>query len=113
MTYPPAQLDSTSNYGTATNGIVTLTFAGVASYGWCIAGIAWSYSGTPTGGNITITDGGNTVFSVDVTTGGPGFVSFNPAMEATIGNTLVVTLAAGGAAIVGKLNLLGVWKRAQ
>lgn len=113
MAYPPAQLDSTSNTVSATNASATLTLTGVTGYGWCISGIAWSYSAAPTGGNIQITDGGNVVFNLDITAVGPNYIPFNPALEATVGNTLVATLAAGGVGIVGKLNFLGSWKRAQ
>ena len=42
-----------------------------------IYGVAWSYDADPTGGGLQIEDGsGNTVFLIDITKGGPGFIPF-------------------------------------
>lgn len=40
--------------------------------------VGWSYAGTPTSGALTIADAtnSNTVFSVDITAGGPGEFGF-------------------------------------
>jgi len=69
--------------------------------------IYWSYSADPTGGRLRIA-GGGFGFDVDITTGGPGFIPFSIPQHATNNTAIVITLAAGGAGIVGKLNLLGV-----
>ena len=76
---------------------------------WVLDYVAWSYSGDPTGGKCTVEIGGTTVFEVDVTSGGPGLLNFdkhelyNPLQ--TKNESLVVTLAAGGGSVVGKLQI--------
>ena len=71
-----------------------------------LSGICWSYSDTPTNGQLTIAGGGWN-FDVDITQSGPGFIPFPPRMRATDNNPIVITLAAAGAGVVGKLNILG------
>ena len=69
--------------------------------------VYWSYSADPTGGRLTIA-GGGFGFDVDITTGGPGFIPFSIPQHATDDNPIIITLYAGGAGIVGKLNILGL-----
>lgn len=72
-----------------------------------IRGVAWSYSAEPTAGNLKIENGATTVFSMDIATAGAGFV---PVFGKGSANTaLTVTLAAGGADVSGKLNVLETW----
>ena len=71
-----------------------------------IYGIYWSYSGgTPTG-RITISDSGTSVFDIDITSAGPGFMAFPIPPKAQRKGAYAVTLYAGGAGVIGKLNLL-------
>lgn len=71
-----------------------------------IDSLAWSYSGAPTGGGISVTDNGTTVFTMDVMIAGYGQIAFKTGLAAaTFGNALTVTLAAGGLNVVGKLNV--------
>jgi hypothetical protein len=94
----------------AANTAAVVTYAaGAAGVQHCISGIAWSYSAAPTGGNLQITDGGNVAFSLDITAAGPGVINFSPPKKATAASALVITLAAGGAAISGKLSILSHW----
>ena len=68
-----------------------------------LLGVTWSYSGTPTGGRVStvgLESGGEV--DIDITTGGPGQLAFRP-LRANAG--LVVTLAAGGSGVVGKLSV--------
>ena len=91
-----------------TNPSVSLSHTlpgGSSVYSNCISMLAWSYNATPTGGNLLIQDGGDTIFNVDVTTSGAGILNFNPAKAATSGNALTITLAAGGANVIGKLSV--------
>jgi len=70
--------------------------------------IEYSYSAAPTGGGITITDGGATVYQLDAnsSTGAAQQVQYlQPRVARAKGNTIVITLASGGGAIVGKLNV--------
>ena len=69
--------------------------------------IVWSYSGQPTGGRLTVAGGGFNL-DIDIIAGGPSYVPFNIPQHATDNNPIVITLAAGGAGVVGKLNLIGV-----
>lgn len=67
--------------------------------------LEWSYDADPTGGNITITAGGATIWAIDITQGGAGFYRFENGLNAKQNVEVVVTLAAGGAGIVGKINV--------
>jgi hypothetical protein len=74
---------------------------------WVLDWVAWSYSGDPTGGKLTIALGGTTIFEVDITSGGPGLLNFDKNSlydrNQTKNQTLTITLAAGGGSVVGKL----------
>lgn len=67
--------------------------------------IAWSYSAAPTGGNIKVEDvSGTTVFSLDIAASGPGAITFDPPLCNAVKNSaLIITLASGAGAVVGKL----------
>lgn len=97
-----------ANYATASNAAAVVTVAAAATKCHAISGLAWSYSGSPTSGMVKIEDGsGTTVFSLDITAAGPGSVLFGKPMRGTVNTALIVTLAAGGGGVVGKVNLLG------
>jgi hypothetical protein len=84
---------------------VTKTAAG-AGVSNVLAMAAWSYDDDPTGGSLTIEDGsGTTVFKVDITSKGPGFIPFTPPLKGTANTALIATLAAGGAGISGIVSL--------
>ncbi len=72
-----------------------------------ISGIDWSYSGNPTGGNVQVTDNGDVVFNLDITNGGPGQLIFWPPRQGQPNTAMVITLAAGGGGISGKLWING------
>lgn len=94
----------------AVNTAAIVTYALVAGQQHYITGVAWSYyGGIPTGGNLTITDGGAVVFNVDVNEEGPGFFTFPRPKSAGVGNAMVITLTAGGAAVTGKVSILNHW----
>ncbi len=95
----------------AANNAAVVTYAAVAGVRHCISGIAWSYDGDPTGGNLKVEDvSGTTVFSIDVTSKGPGVIIFPRAKKAAAVNTaLIVTLAAGGGSVSGKVSVLNHW----
>ena len=94
----------------AVNTAAIITKAAVAGLKHVITGIAWSYAGgLPTGGNLKVEDvAANIVFDIDITEEGPGFVPFNPPQKtAAAATALIITLAAAGAAVTGKVNILG------
>ena len=101
---------STSNYATATNAAATITYsAGGSGVFHAIYGIAWSLGSTPASAVVlSITDNGNTVFAIGVTNSGPGFIPICIA-NASANTALVVSLAAAGTGIVGRVNVLSKW----
>jgi|GEM_PF-4037412 len=90
------------NLAAAITGPASASEVGGRAY--VVAGIAWSYSGPPTGGRLTITDNAVIVFDLDVTAGGPGVVVFDPPIRTADNKAMVITLTAGGVGITGKLN---------
>jgi hypothetical protein len=94
----------------AANTAAVVTYTAVTDRRHTVANVAWSYDGTPTGGRLTIEDGsGNTVFQIDITTAGPGVVYFTPPKIGSLNTTMVVTLAAPGGSVSGKLSV-SHWK---
>jgi hypothetical protein len=95
----------------ASNTAAVVTYAaGATGVQHVISGVAWSYSGgTPTGGNLLIQDGSTTVFSMDITAQGAGFIQFAPAKKGTAATSMTITLAAGGAGVTGKVSVLAHW----
>jgi hypothetical protein len=94
----------------SSNAAAVVTYSAVVGQAHVVSAVGWSYSGTPTGGNIKIEDGsGNTVLSLDVTTGGAGVLKFDPYKRGTTNTALIVTLAAGGSGVSGKVSVFGHW----
>ncbi len=88
------------------NQIVIVTVAAQAGMRTALTYLLWSYDATPTDGQITITDGEVTI-TLFVTSGGPGFIPLEGIAFAQ-NTAITVTLASGGAAVIGSLALLGV-----
>lgn len=65
--------------------------------------IAASYLSVPTGGRMTITDGGATIWDHDVTIGGTTFFHNLELENSAPNQAMVVTLAAGGLTVKSKL----------
>lgn len=102
-------------HGPAVNTAAVVTYNAATAVKHVISGVAWSYSGgDPTGGNLKIEDvSGTTVFSINITAQGAGFIPFAPPLRSAAVNTaLIITLAAGGDGITGKLSILGHWTEA-
>lgn len=98
--------DATDLHAPAGNTAAVVTEAADASRPHVLAGIYCGYSATPTGGNIKVEDGsGNTVFTLPLATAGPHLITFEPPRCGTKNTALIVTLAAGGGAVVGALNI--------
>ncbi len=95
----------------AANTAAVITYAaGGGGVSHVISGVAWSYDAVPTAGSLTIEDGlGTTIFVVSITAAGAGFFMFAPRLLGTAATALVVTLAAGGAAVTGKVSVMGHW----
>ena len=92
------------------NTAAVVTYAARPSRSHVISGIAWSYNADPTAGNLKIEDGaGSTVFSMDVTVGGAGFIVFPEPKKGSVNTLMRITLAAGGSGVSGKVSILNHW----
>lgn len=88
----------------ATAAVVTYA-AGAAGVAHVLGSISYSYSATPTGGNLKVEDGsGVVVFNVDVPAAGVGQITFRPPLRGTNATAMIVTLASGAGSVVGKVN---------
>jgi hypothetical protein len=97
---------TTSNvHAPAAATAAVLTFAAVAGKRYVLRSVEWSYSATPTGGNLKVENGsGVTVFNADVPAAGANSIVFEPPIVGSPNTALVVTLASGAGAVVGKVN---------
>lgn len=102
------QVAADRHYPSAATAAV-VTYAAVSGQYHVIRGIAFSYSATPTGGRLTVEDvSGTVIYDQDVTAAGPVNVVFPlPLRSAAVNTALIVTLASGAGAVVGKLTVLG------
>lgn len=88
----------------AANVAAVVTYAAVVHTQHVIDGIVCGYDGAPAGGQLQITDGGVVVFEIPIIAGGPVHLPVN--ITAGENSPLVITLAAGGAGVSGRLNIL-------
>lgn len=95
------EVDNKTNYPAA-NTAAVITLAATENRRHVVHFVQWSYSAAPTGGRLTITNDGALVLDVDITAGGPG--GFNVYKVGGVNKEVVITLAAGGAGITGKLS---------
>lgn len=105
---------STSDVHTPSSNTAAIVTYAAATNGerHVISGVAWSYNATPTGGNLKVEDGaGSTVFTMDITTAGAGVIYFEPSKGGGANTALIVTLAAGGSGVSGKVSVLGHWRQ--
>lgn len=87
----------------AANTDAVVTIAAAAGERWVLDRIDWSYDGTPTG-RLTIAFGGTTILDIDIIAGGPGNLEFLGGLNnETKNEACVITLAAGGLGVTGKL----------
>jgi hypothetical protein len=108
----PAVAGSTGDvHAPSSNAAAVVTYAAAgAGVAHAISGMAWSYDLDPTGGSLKIEDGaGSTVFHVAVTSKGPGFFVFPQPKKGSANTALIITLAAGGSGVTGKVNALNHW----
>lgn len=86
---------------------VSVTLTASAGQHILANGVLWSYRGDPgTNGRLTIRGHGFDV-DVDIPAQGVGCIPLHIPVIANASGQLVITLYAGGAGVVGKLNLLG------
>jgi hypothetical protein len=106
-----AKLLTASNFPAA-NLAAVVTIAAEASNVWCIRRITCSYADpanaatTPTAGRLTVVAGSTTLLDVAITLQGEKDFEFdqdNVLTNNTLNEAVVITLAAPGGAVVGKL----------
>jgi hypothetical protein len=105
---PEIAMASAGDIASGTAAAAAVTYPATAGVAHAVTeGVAWSYSGTGTlsGGRLTVAIDGTTVFDMDITAKGQDFVAWRRC--GTVGGTLVVTLAGGGADVTGKVSVLG------
>jgi hypothetical protein len=93
----------------ATAAVVTLAVPGASEVKrHVIHGIQWSYSAAPTGGRLTVvsTTGSHVELDIDITAAGPG--ALGTPISGVMNSELVVTLASGAGAVIGKLNVQSI-----
>ena len=94
---------ATSGAGAA----VSITLAADPLIRYILRALNVSYSAAPTGGRISVTDGGTTVLDMDITAAGPLSIYLGEGGIQGIGKNraMVATLAAPGGAVIGKVSL--------
>ena len=103
----PSSATPISPHVPSSNTAAVVTLAAETGLCHVVSQVTFSYDGTPTGGSLTIAHGPGptTKFSVPVTSGGVGPISFNPPLKFPSGEAVVCTLAAGGSGVSGRLNV--------
>lgn len=90
----------------AANTAVTITYAAARHAGYAIKEIIADYSATPTGGLVTISEGGTVVRRFPVP-GTSRTITFpDGGLRFDRNSEVVITLAAGSGSVVGYLNVI-------
>lgn len=85
----------------------SVVYSAVPNRRHVISSIHWSYSVTPTTGNIKVLDGSSVVFDTDITSAGAGFHPFDPPKQGSPGQSMTVILASGAGSSIGTLSVGG------
>lgn len=90
----------------AVNTAVVVTVPGTAGVSNRICALSVSYNAAPTGGLVTVVVNGVTILQLDITAAGATVVPLpDGGIECQAGQSAVVTLAAAGAAVAGRVNV--------
>ena len=92
----------TSKLANASNALATIALAAQSGKRWNIGVVTAGYSAAPTGGLLTVYEGGNPIFQVPITDAGPTPVLIY--RRGAPGNAMSIVLSAGGSGITGYLN---------
>ncbi len=101
----------------AAHAAAVITLDAIPNEAHVVSGVVFSYAAAANlpseaaPGRLTIADGSDTIFDLDVPHSGVYTVPFVPPKSGHAGRTMTITLADGGAAVQGKLNLIGHWLR--
>ena len=107
---PPAgTLGDVSTPAANTAAEIVYPRPGVYNY-HSFSGLAWSYDGQFAGGNLQMIDENlGVIFDIDIVSAVLGFIPFPVPRHGSLNATMTVRLAAGGAGVSGKLNVLTHW----
>ena len=100
-------------FATATAAQAVITLAAQTGQRWSIGGIAWSYEGgtlsTDAELNVWLIDtsSSNLIWSIDINDDGAGFFIPSEPVKFPANHAVLFELVSGGAAVVGKINILG------
>jgi len=105
-TVPVTQTASTPVSATAAiNTAVVVTIAAVAGQSVRLTALSVSYNSAPTAGALTVVVNAVTIMQLDITATGPTVIPLpDGGLECAAGFSCVITLAAAGAAVTGKVN---------
>jgi len=85
--------------------IAVITMTAVVGRRIVCHGLQFSYDGAPTGGRVFVEDGvGTTIWDVDLVAAADRMEHVEFFLVGSINTDMVITLAAGGAGVIGKLN---------
>jgi hypothetical protein len=101
----PAATDMMSA-ATALNSPAAVVLPGSTTSPNYLGSVEWSYSTAPTGGRLTIATPDGNLRDLDITNAGYAQVVFEPPMDCGTNKTVTISLAAGGAAVTGKLGVV-------
>ncbi len=101
-----------SSRAPAVNTAAVVTVKGREGYRVCIESAVVSYNAAPTGGNLTIIGvSSNRSVDVDIAAAGLAAWSFGRfGAQFAVGEDVTATLAAAGAAVTGKVNVVAYWQ---
>lgn len=97
------------------NTNAVLTVKGQLGKSICLYHIIASYNAAPTGGRLQIVGSeSGWQYDVDITAAGPTpSIGIGDGLEFQVGEDVVLTLAAAGAAVTGKINCAAKWKDSE
>lgn len=106
MSVYPAAATWTEQATSAADAAVTVTHAGTVNFAHYITAVIASFDIVPTGGKLLeIKDGATVIVSIHVSD--PPILVLSVPIRLSVGNDVIITLASGGAGVVGKLNVTG------
>lgn len=91
----------------AANTAAVVTLAARTGGYLTITSLSYSYSAEPTGGNLQVeSPAGTVIWQIDILLRGENHINFERGLQCAKDQGAIVTLAAGGAGISGKVNVI-------
>ena len=97
----------------ATNQVVIITLPAITRHAYTLLWVDVSYNGVPVGGRVTVKVGETMKLDQPIDVAGPTHVDLPEPICGESGQGMVITLAAGGPDISGKLNTGAQRRRCQ